>query len=212
MKKLHVILLLLFVAALLAGTAFSQTEGEAPEGATPAPCANCPGPGGMGMHHGMMGAGPGANMPCGCGMQGMGMAGCGCGCGMQGMHGMMGGGMMGGGMCGMMGGPGMRKGMMSSGLLGIMGVHPGMRGMRALNDPKVKEYLSSPEIKSFLDDTKDLRRNLLLRKFDYFETARNPQAKPEDLKKLKQEIKKLQAEIYVKSPDMMDMSDKDDTE
>lgn len=188
MKKINVIILVLFVAALLVGTAYSQTQKDKTEQDT------TPGPGGMGMHHEMMEHG---KTSCGCEGCRMGMEQCMCGCGMHGMG------------KGMMGHGGMGRGGMMPGLMGIMGVHPGMGEMRALMNPRVKEHLANPEIKAFLDETKDQRRNLLLRKFDYFEAARNPQTKPEDLKKLRQEIKKLQADIYVKSPDIMDTSDKD---
>jgi len=115
------------------------------------------------------------------GMMGRGMMG---GCGMMGggmMGGMMGRGMMGG--CDMMGG-----GMMGSGMMGGCGMGPGMWGYG----------YQQKAFQKFLDDTKDLRKELHNLKFEYFEAARNPDSKPEDIDKLEKEMNELQKKIYEK--------------
>jgi peptidoglycan hydrolase CwlO-like protein len=142
------------------------------------------------MHRGMMG-GPGMEEhegmpdecmmnPCmmNCGMMG-------CGCGMMG-RGMMGGcGMMGGGMMGrgMMGG-----GMMGGGMMGGYGMGPGMWGYG----------YQQKAFQKFLDETKDLRKELHNLKFEYFEAVRNPDSKAEDIDKLEKEMKELQKKIFEK--------------
>jgi peptidoglycan hydrolase CwlO-like protein len=139
------------------------------------------------MHQGMMG-GPGSEEHEGVpgeymmnpymmgGMMGRGMMG---GCGMMG--GMMGRGMMGG--CDMMGG-----GMMGSGMMGGCGMGPGMWGYG----------YQQKAFQKFLDDTKDLRKELHNLKFEYFEAVRNPDSKPEDIDKLEKEMNELQKKIYEK--------------
>ncbi|MDA8168070.1 MAG: hypothetical protein M0Z59_00045 [Nitrospiraceae bacterium] len=120
---------------------------------------------------------------------------------------MMGGGKCGCGMCGMMGkGMGMMGGMgmhgmgMGQGMMMGRGGMPGW-GMKALIMRYVlKQHLESPEVKSFLDATKDMRKELLLKKFDYFEAWRNPATKPEDLMKMREDIWKLKSEIRKKAP------------
>jgi len=111
------------------------------------------------------------------GMMGRGMMG---GCGMMG-GGMMGRGMMGG--CDMMGG-----GMMGSGMMSGCGMGPGMWGYG----------YQQKAFQKFLDDTKDLRKELHNLKFEYFEAVRNPDSKPEDIDKLEKEMNELQKKIYEK--------------
>ncbi len=103
------------------------------------------------------------------------------------MHGqgMKGQGMMGQGM-GMMMGPGMMRDMM--GHMGMMG--PGM----------MKDYWSKPEVKKFLDETKDLRKSLHMKKFEYMEALRNPDTPKETLTKLRQDMKKLKIQLFEKAP------------
>jgi len=192
MKK--VVLLLTVFLMLTAGIAFAEdphhvAQPGAQQGAQPGP-TTAPSTSQQMMGGGMMGGG----MMCPCPqMGGMGMG--------------MGPGMMQPGMMGGMGGmqPGMGMGMMGGGM-GMMGggmgrmMNPmGMLMMDPTN-PAVKQQLSDPEMKAYLDETKDARRELVLKRFEYFETARNPMAKPEDLTKIRQEIRKLQAEIYSKAP------------
>jgi peptidoglycan hydrolase CwlO-like protein len=97
-------------------------------------------------------------------------------------------------MCGgMMGyrGYGMREGcgMMGHGMMG-RGMWQGMWGYG----------YQQKAFQKFLDVTKDLRKQLHDMKFEYFELARNPETKPEDIDKLKKEMQELQKKIFEKMP------------
>jgi hypothetical protein len=134
--------------------------------------------GGYGMGPGMMGYGMGPGMM-GYGM-GPGMMGYGMGPGMMGQG--MGPGMMGYGM-----GPGMMGQGMGPGMMGY-GMGPGM--MNVYN----------PQMKEFLDETKDLRKKLHTLQFDYSEALRDPETKPETITKLKNEMKDLFIRLQKKAP------------
>ncbi|MDA8171130.1 MAG: hypothetical protein M0Z48_04790 [Nitrospiraceae bacterium] len=131
-----------------------------------------------------------------------------CNCPMMKDGDMMGKGMMGGGMPGGM----MGKGMMGGGMM----EHPQMHGMieggammgglemnpmlkkafmRAMMKSMIRGALQDPEIKGFLDSTATLRKDLVLKRFEYFEAFRNPRTTPGELKKLKSEIKDLKKKI-----------------
>lgn len=97
------------------------------------------------------------------------------------MHGGTGYGM---GCCGMC--SGMMHGGMGLGMDRGMMMGPGMCG----HSPR--------EVRKFLDDTVELRRELHSKKFDYFETLRNPDAKDETIEKLEAEMRKLWREIMRK--------------
>ncbi|MFA6283458.1 MAG: periplasmic heavy metal sensor [Desulfurivibrionaceae bacterium] len=105
------------------------------------------------------------------------------------MGGKMGqGGMMGGGMGGMMGGKGM-CGMMGGMGGGMMG--PGMGTL-------------SPEAQQkFLDATKDLRKKLHDKQFEYGEAARNPKADKKEILKKRKELWDIQQKIHAKAWDFM---------
>jgi len=124
------------------------------------------------MHPGYGMMGPGMMGP-GWGMMGPGMMGPG--------WGMMGPGMMGPGW-GMMG-----PGMMGPGW-GMMG--PGMTGPGWGFDYE--------KMKKFMDETRELRRNLMLKNFEYYEALRDPGTKPETLKKMEDELGKLYKDLYQK--------------
>lgn len=106
------------------------------------------------------------------------------------MGGKMGmGGMMGGGMGGMMGGGqgmmGGGQGMMGGGMCGMMG--PGMGNL-------------SPEAhQKFLDATKELRKKLNDKQFEYAEAARNPKADKKELLKKRKELWDVQQKIHEKA-------------
>jgi hypothetical protein len=130
-------------------------------------------------------------------MMGPGMQGCGMGQGMMGYGGqMMGRGMQGCGMGqGMMGygghmrGYGMGSSMMGYGMgQGKMG-HCGMMG----------NYGSSEEYNSFLDETRSLRKELHMKKFEYSEALRNPDTKRENIIEIENGMRELQNQIYKKS-------------
>lgn len=117
--------------------------------------------------------------PC---MMGYGMM----GCGMMGPCGMTGCGMMEG--CGMMGHGMMGRGMTGGhGMMGC-GMGPGMWGYG----------YQQKAFQKFLNETKDLRKELHNMKFEYFEAVRNPDTKPEDVEKLEKDMKELQKKIYEK--------------
>ncbi len=52
----------------------------------------------------------------------------------------------------------------------------------------------------FLRDTRELRKELNEKRFEYFEALRNPETKPETITKLQKEIWDLQQKIYEKAP------------
>jgi len=104
------------------------------------------------------------------------------------MGGKMGQGGMGGGMGGMMGGKGM-CGMMGGMGGGMMG--PGMGTL-------------SPEAQQkFLDATKDLRKKLHDKQFEYGEAARNPKADKKEILKKRKELWDIQQKIHTKAWDFM---------
>ncbi len=194
MKRSITLFAIIFV--LIAGAAWAQDTAR-----QPAPCIS----------------NAQAMPPCACNKTGMGMgqqiAPCCCaqGCLCQQQR-IIGGGMgmmmqnMGGGM----GAPGMMAGgmmqgrerqmMMRRNMMAIIagGVPPGM-GMGEVS-PAMRQYLADPGIQKFLDDTKDQRRELYIKRFDYFEALRNPYTPPADLQKSRDDIKKLQTDLYMESP------------
>ena len=100
------------------------------------------------------------------------------------MHpGMMGPGMMGSGGCDMMHG-GMGAGM--------MGHHQKMHGPGSSG---MMGEVSSEEQQKFLNNTVDLRKQLMMKKFDYSEALRNPETKPEAFKKIEKDMWELQKKI-----------------
>jgi hypothetical protein len=109
------------------------------------------------------------------GMMGYGMG--------SGMMGGMGQGMMGPGGCDMMGG-GMGTGM--------MGHHQMMHGSGSSG---MMGEVSSEEQQKFLNDTVDLRKKLMMKRFDYREASRNPETKPETFKEIKKDMWELQKQI-----------------
>ncbi|MGW8161863.1 MAG: hypothetical protein ACWGN1_06410 [Desulfobulbales bacterium] len=128
---------------------------------------------------------------------GMMMGGYGMGPGMMGGYG-MGPGMMGGyGMGpGMMGGYGMGSGMMGGYGMGHMNRHM----MDEYGWGRGKKPFSSPEnYNKFLDETKDLRKELHDMQFEYGEMMRNPKTTMGDLKKMQQEMFELQKKLLEKS-------------
>jgi hypothetical protein len=197
MKKIIVITLLSF--SMMIASSFAEREGDMSEHMMGSPDYEEPsGPGaypyGM-MNPGMMGYG-------GYGMMGPGMMGPGMmGPGMMGYggYGMMGPGMMnrmmGYGGYGMMGHGMMGPGMMNPGMMGYGGcgmMSPGMTGRGMMWQYGAKDY------KKFLDDTKDLRKQLYDRKFEYFEAARKPDADRKKLAEIEKDMWEIQKKINEK--------------
>ncbi len=97
--------------------------------------------------------------------------------------GMMNPGMMGYGGCDMMhGGKGQ----------GMMGHHQMMHGSGSSG---MMGEVSSEEQQKFLSNTVDLRKQLMMKKFDYSEALRNPETKPEAFKKIEKDMWELQKKI-----------------
>lgn len=132
--------------------------------------------------------------------------------GMMGGYG-MGSGMMGGyGMGpGMMGGYGMGHGMMGghgmgSGMMGGCGMGPGMMGgygygvgPQMMNPEAEKQYKEYNEKNNrFLDETKELRKELHLLKFEYQEALRSTPGPSDKLDKMRREMFDLEQKIYNK--------------
>ncbi len=214
MKRMF--LTLIVVLGLMTGTAFAQMGGGMMGGQTmmgtdqqqaqPMPYQTYPGMGyGYGMGPGMM-MGPGMGygmMGPGYGM-GPGMMGYG-GPGMGMMGGMGRGMMMGPGMMGMMHNMMMGRGMMGGYGMGPMMGGPGMMGMGPMMMGPgmgygMMGYGYSKAYQKFLDETKDLRKQLNEKRFDYFEALRDPKTKPETISKLRRELYELKKKIYEKSP------------
>lgn len=115
----------------------------------------------------------------------------------RGMMGMMGGpnDASGQGMMGMMGGQGMGSGMMHGGMskmsrnkMAECGWVPGM-----------KNFTSPESHTQFLEDTKELRRNLHNLRFEYGEKARTPETTIGELQKMEEQMSDLQKQIREKA-------------
>ncbi|MDA8087135.1 MAG: hypothetical protein M0Z75_10590 [Nitrospiraceae bacterium] len=127
----------------------------------------------------------------------------GCNCPMMKGGGMMGmGGMMGKGMMGhpMMEGM-MEKGQMMGGLPAI-GVSPMYSRVfkHAMMQSMIRNALQDPEVKGFLDSTAPLRKELVEKRFEYFEAFRNPATPAAKLQKMMSEIHDLENRINAKVP------------
>lgn len=96
----------------------------------------------------------------------------------------MGPGMMGGGGYGMM-----RQGMMGG---GGYGMGHGMMGPGY--------YGHTPECQTFYNETVKLRKEFYDKKFEYFETLRNPKATGETAARLYKEMRDLHEKIFAKAP------------
>ena len=105
--------------------------------------------------------------------------------------------MSGQGMMGMMhGGSGMGQGMMGSGY----GMGPGMMRGDIGHGMMEPGYSGQRACQNFLDETSDLRKDFHSKKFEYMETMRNPNATPESLRELHNELNEIHSEIQSKAP------------
>jgi hypothetical protein len=106
----------------------------------------------------------------------------------------MGQGMMGWGGCGMMG-----QGMMGG---GMMGHHQMMHGgmgqgmMGGMMGPGMMQGYDEKDYQKYLDDTRELRRKMHGKKFEYSEALRNAETKPETMKRLQKEMWEIQKKLY----------------
>jgi peptidoglycan hydrolase CwlO-like protein len=61
-------------------------------------------------------------------------------------------------------------------------------------------YSQRPECQEFYNETTKLRKELHEKRFEYFETQRNPKASMETITKYETQIKELQEKISAKAP------------
>ncbi len=101
------------------------------------------------------------------------------------------------------------RGMMMGGLSG-MEISPvlKMEFMKAMMRSMIRNALQDPEIKAFLDSTASLRKNLVMKEFEYFEAFRNPKTTPAELSKLKSDIMGLKIKIREKMPTLKNWATK----
>ncbi len=81
---------------------------------------------------------------------------------------------------------------MGPGMMGYGGHMMGQCGM-------MRYYGSSKEYSQFLDETQSLRKELHMKKFEYFEALRDPDAEREKRIEMEKEMRELQNQIYKKS-------------
>lgn len=103
----------------------------------------------------------------------------------------------------MMGGTGYGGMMMGSGMMGGYGMGPSMMGGYGMG-PGMMGWNAGPDRygydQKFLNETRDLRKQLHEKRFEYFEALRNPETPPETITKLEKEITELQQKIFEKAP------------
>ena len=104
---------------------------------------------------------------------------------------------------GMMMSPGMMKCGMPPGMMGHMRgmMGPGMMGMKGCG--MMSSEMMGPDNKErqkFLDETKDIRKKMHSKKFEYFEAIRKPDTSPDAILGLEKELYDLQWELYKKMP------------
>ena len=93
--------------------------------------------------------------------------------------------------CGQYLGKGGGYGMMGGGYGGYhMG--PGMMGPGY--------YGQSEACQNFMNDTSEQRKELMNKRYDYFEAIRNPKTTPETAAQLEKEMREAQEKIYSKAP------------
>ena len=91
-------------------------------------------------------------------------------------------------------GPGMMDGRGSGTGSGMMGGNGDGMGTEMMGG----YFSQSPECQEFYNQTVDLRKELNEKRFDYFETKRNPTA-TEEATRLEQDIKELREKISAKA-------------
>jgi mono/diheme cytochrome c family protein len=74
------------------------------------------------------------------------------------------------------------------------------RGMMGGDGMGQGSYIQSAECQKFYDDTAQLRKQLHDKRFEYFETVRNPKTTMATVGELQKEIRELQDKIYSKAP------------
>lgn len=105
---------------------------------------------------------------------------------------MMGGGMMGPGMGGGM----MGRGMMGGGMMGGQG-NWGM-GCNGMMGGMMMNQMSPEQQQGFMNQTTDLRKQMMEKRFAYMEAMRNPDTTPQDLAKIEKEMLDLRSKMMDK--------------
>jgi mono/diheme cytochrome c family protein len=80
---------------------------------------------------------------------------------------------------------------------GGYGMGPGMMGGHGMGRGS---HIQSAECQKFYDDTTQLRKELHDKRFEYFETVRNPKSTMGTVAELQKEMRELQEKIYSKAP------------
>jgi len=93
----------------------------------------------------------------------------------------------------------MGPGMMGMGMMGMGGPWmTGHHGPGCMMGPGAMATFSPEQRQTFLDQTTDLRRQMMEKRFAYMEALRNPKTTPDDLAVLEKEIIDLRAKIFDK--------------
>lgn len=101
-------------------------------------------------------------------------------------------------MQGRMGGQGMMNmrggGMMGPGMMGDQSSW-GMMGCNGMMGTTMMNQMSPGQRQAFLDKTRDLRRQMLEKRFAYMEAMRKPETTPQELAKIEKEMLSLRAKM-----------------
>ena len=91
--------------------------------------------------------------------------------------------------------------MMNRGGQGMMGHMRGMMGMTGCGIMSSEMTGHDPSVhQKFLDETKEIRKKMHSKKFEYFEAIRKPDTTPDAILGLEKEMYDLQWELYEKMP------------
>ncbi|MBW1635093.1 MAG: hypothetical protein JRC87_05570 [Deltaproteobacteria bacterium] len=106
------------------------------------------------------------------------------------------GGMMGGGM--QQGGGTMNRGMMGSGMMGgKQGNWSGM-GCNGMMGGAMMNQMTPGQQQTYMDQTSDLRKQMMDLRFDYRDAMRNPKTTPQELAKIEKQMLELRSQMIGK--------------
>ncbi|WP_456384983.1 hypothetical protein [Desulfolithobacter sp.] len=91
-------------------------------------------------------------------------------------------------------GPGMMGGMMGPGMMGGHAYGGGWGCNPMMTGPGTRGALSDQQQK-FLDQTVDLRKQMMEKRFEYMEAARNPKTTPQDLAAIEKDMLDLRTKM-----------------
>ena len=72
---------------------------------------------------------------------------------------------------------------------------PGPMGCKGMMGRALMQRMSDEQRAKFLNDTVDLRRQMVVKRFDYREALRNPETTPEDLAKIEKDMLELRIKM-----------------